>query len=749
MRKRTLVFLCVILPLLLAGCGGGGSSENGSGDTVSDNGVTATAVTQSDVVIFDETATPAIVQTAVDEGGNQTLTLDTAAAEDLTTGAILHVPAGADERFPLGLSARVTYVTQTGTGESTLTLEPAQLQDAYTESEIVINEVSLDASNFIGVIAPDAVQALDPSAALYSAASSPDTHVFRNGAIIVRSFQSSIAAAISSDDVYEIPETVSLNASIALTELLESGSMASPSGEDSVFFKITGSLDNIKLVNRHKIDLNGTPDIEQFDVRVLGDLDFDIKLSGQGSAAFGDFSQAWEDVEEATLDLLGVTITGLNAADKIGKYPIAGLVWSVPCASGCTVTPGSTAAPIQLAKAGGIIIWVYLTASGEIELAGDLSLIQASNTAFNVGVTKQDDGDFELIREINNRNLSQPMVEVLKIDGDLGLELKGGVSLEADFFTGGIRMANAGADIVARATADYQGEPLSYGTYSLGFPWQWIGTGCFDTTLGAGAIVNASLSVGAQLDISWNRLNKLGGSFDYSLQIPTDEEMEEPGLHGLFYTLSTASFCVEDGINVDDNDQDGYTSKAGDCNDDDADIYPGAEEICGDGIDQDCSGADLACGGSSAQTFIVKQTGQTLSDTDYDDGYYQAGAARSYTRAGNIVTDQATGLMWQDDAAAAGTTAIWDNAISRCEDLSLGGYADWRLPTTKELTTIVNYGAYNPAIDSVFQNVAASSYWSSTVLAGDTINAWVVYFYSGDDGISHYKTSIHHVRCVR
>ena len=44
-----------------------------------------------------------------------------------------------------------------------------------------------------------------------------------------------------------------------------------------------------------------------------------------------------------------------------------------------------------------------------------------------------------------------------------------------------------------------------------------------------------------------------------------------------------------------DNDQDGYTENEGDCDDTDSDVYPGAKEICGDGIDQDCDGKDEAC----------------------------------------------------------------------------------------------------------------------------------------------------------
>ena len=44
-----------------------------------------------------------------------------------------------------------------------------------------------------------------------------------------------------------------------------------------------------------------------------------------------------------------------------------------------------------------------------------------------------------------------------------------------------------------------------------------------------------------------------------------------------------------------DNDGDGFTESQGDCNNSNAGINPGASEICGDGIDQDCNGIDVIC----------------------------------------------------------------------------------------------------------------------------------------------------------
>ena len=48
-----------------------------------------------------------------------------------------------------------------------------------------------------------------------------------------------------------------------------------------------------------------------------------------------------------------------------------------------------------------------------------------------------------------------------------------------------------------------------------------------------------------------------------------------------------------------DGDHDGYSLNQGDCNDSLPDIHPGAPDILGDGIDQDCDGVDGTRDGQS------------------------------------------------------------------------------------------------------------------------------------------------------
>lgn len=52
------------------------------------------------------------------------------------------------------------------------------------------------------------------------------------------------------------------------------------------------------------------------------------------------------------------------------------------------------------------------------------------------------------------------------------------------------------------------------------------------------------------------------------------------------------------------------------------------------------------------------------------------------------ITDKDTGLMWTQLPAAP---MNWNAALSYAENLSLGGYSDWRLPNIKELQTLTDY----------------------------------------------------------
>ena len=132
------------------------------------------------------------------------------------------------------------------------------------------------------------------------------------------------------------------------------------------------------------------------------------------------------------------------------------------------------------------------------------------------------------------------------------------------------------------------------------------------------------------------------------------------------------------------------------------------------------------------------------------DAQYQ-GAQPSYRDNGDgTVSDLNTGLMWQQGDAHNDWGFGWEEAVVYCNALVLAGHSDWRLPSRRELLSIVDYGSYNPAIDiqyfpgCLFDN----KYWSSTVTANGPDSAWEVYFSYGaayPDG----KVYALYARCVR
>jgi hypothetical protein len=119
------------------------------------------------------------------------------------------------------------------------------------------------------------------------------------------------------------------------------------------------------------------------------------------------------------------------------------------------------------------------------------------------------------------------------------------------------------------------------------------------------------------------------------------------------------------------------------------------------------------------------------------------------------VTDKDTGLMWQQESAPRPDPYYdhsWRMALSYCEKLTLAGYTDWRLPTIKELRSIVVLDTHYPFINHLyFPNTANATYWSSTTSSVSTGSAWAINFYwygtvTSSKGKSGYDGRVRAVR---
>ena len=116
-------------------------------------------------------------------------------------------------------------------------------------------------------------------------------------------------------------------------------------------------------------------------------------------------------------------------------------------------------------------------------------------------------------------------------------------------------------------------------------------------------------------------------------------------------------------------------------------------------------------------------------------------------------------LMWEKETREM----TWHKAMEYANNLRLGGYDDWRLPTLEEIRDVVRLcGGVPPRWDEQIENnmnneayqasykekgFTFNCYWSSTT-AKYTFNAWLMEFYGGCT-FGNGKTNIRAVRCVR
>jgi hypothetical protein len=107
--------------------------------------------------------------------------------------------------------------------------------------------------------------------------------------------------------------------------------------------------------------------------------------------------------------------------------------------------------------------------------------------------------------------------------------------------------------------------------------------------------------------------------------------------------------------------------------------------------------------------------------------------------------DPLTHLEWQCENPGR---MNWHAAQSYARSLSIDGKEDWRLPTAKELETLLDRSKYRPVIRKEVPFRDHLSYWSSTTFGPAKNSAWIVMF-DGAYVLSYYKTNKYYIRCVR
>ena len=114
-----------------------------------------------------------------------------------------------------------------------------------------------------------------------------------------------------------------------------------------------------------------------------------------------------------------------------------------------------------------------------------------------------------------------------------------------------------------------------------------------------------------------------------------------------------------------------------------------------------------------------------------------------------MIHDPATKLMWEDTPHVRETKITQPRAKIYCSELTLGNFRDWRLPTIRELLTIIDYRRVSPAILKAFNYVEEESfYWTQTPVADESDAFWGVNFKRGASSkASEYYDR--YVRCVR
>ncbi|WP_117880859.1 Lcl C-terminal domain-containing protein [Aureibaculum luteum] len=146
--------------------------------------------------------------------------------------------------------------------------------------------------------------------------------------------------------------------------------------------------------------------------------------------------------------------------------------------------------------------------------------------------------------------------------------------------------------------------------------------------------------------------------------------------------------------------------------------------------------------GEDGQVIATLQQGDSLYGQDAN---YLKGKKMSYQKSEDGITnDVNTGLMWQEIPTSEGFD--WQGAKDYAENLELGGYDDWRLPTAKELYSISNFSEGWPYLDTTYFSLVnndfvdkSEQYWTSNKYVGHTEEGQYTAVFGVNHATGHIK----------
>ena len=151
----------------------------------------------------------------------------------------------------------------------------------------------------------------------------------------------------------------------------------------------------------------------------------------------------------------------------------------------------------------------------------------------------------------------------------------------------------------------------------------------------------------------------------------------------------------------------------------------------------ECMPVLTSCTNNESYSSPFFNTGQTLCynnsaafvdcPADESDGFYGQSPqfsylAQSLSESGGMVSESVSGLIWQQaipDECADGTACTLTEAQNYCENLDLGGYSDWKLPSAFDFPTIANFET-SSHLDSLFTSHNDLSFWAAEGLVFST-----------------------------